>query len=158
MVEIDAIEKQPFFTGFNQQELALLAPLMDSRTYKTGETVFSTDDEDQELHLIQSGEAKACVAALDGELFTLNMLKAGDVFGLMSVVDGAKRAATLVALSELETFTLGHAALHSLISRETALGNKLMGKIVASAHEVIRGMNDRYVQMVNYMWGRKRFT
>ena len=43
-----------------------------------------------------------------------------------------------------------------LVEKEPWVVYKLMRNIVYTIHAIVRGMNTRYMDMLNYMWGRKR--
>ena len=98
------------------------------------------------------------ITAPNGERFTLAMLKDGDIFGAMSFVDGRPRSATIIAASEVETIVMEKSVFESIIDENPRLIHKILSKIIFSVHSIVRAMNARYLEMINYMWGRKRFT
>jgi len=98
------------------------------------------------------------VSAPNGEVFTLTMLKDGDIFGQMSFIDGRPRSATIIAASDVDTIVMEKSDFEGIIDDNPRLIHKIMGKIVLNVHSILRGMNARYMEMINYMWGRKRFT
>ena len=145
MVDTRQLHDQPFLNGLVEEELASLAGIIKKQDFPLGETIFKASQEGHALYFIRSGEAKACMAAPDGELFTLRILKEGDVFGAMSFVDATQRSATIIAISDLA-------------DQASGISLKLMENIIRGAHIIVREMNARYIEMINYMWGRKRFT
>jgi len=67
----------------------------------TGDVLFKDGDPGDEMYLIKSGKIRISKAAGDIEK-TLAILKEGDFFGEMSVIDGSPRSATATALEPTE--------------------------------------------------------
>jgi CRP-like cAMP-binding protein len=83
-------------------------------------------------------------------------MKAGEIFGEMSFLDGSVRSASIVAISKVESYMLDKARFDSLIDSHPRVMYKFMKNIVYAVHSIVTGMNTRYVEMMNYMWGRRR--
>jgi len=108
------------------------------------------------MYVIRKGEVKACKAAPDGELMTLTMMKDGDIFGEMSFLDERPRSATIVSVSHTEVYSLEKHDFEKLIDAYPRMVYKILKNIIFTVHTIVRGMNTRYIEMVNYMWGRRR--
>ncbi|GMR04554.1 MAG: hypothetical protein BMS9Abin23_0452 [Thermodesulfobacteriota bacterium] len=158
MVDPKLLRDQQFFVDLNDEELAVIAGITEKKTFKTGETIFKDSEDGQRLYIIKSGEVKACKTAPDGELFTLTILKDGDIFGEMSFLDGRPHSSAIIAISDLKVFVIRRADFENVVDENPRLIYKIMRNIVFNIHSIVRGMNTRYMEMINYMWGRKRFT
>lgn len=156
MVNPEALRGIPFFVDLTDAEMATVAPLLKQIEYKLGETVFDESEDGKSLYIIKKGEVKACKTTPEGELLTLTIMKDGDIFGEMSFLDGRPRSASIVALSELEVFVMEKTEFEKLVELHPKIIYKLMRNIVFTVHSIVRRMNTRYLEMVNYMWGRKR--
>jgi CRP/FNR family transcriptional regulator, cyclic AMP receptor protein len=158
MVESKLLREERFFADLTADELDVVSKITSLKSFKLGETIFKESEEGQCFYVIRSGEVKVSVTAPNGESFTLAMIKDGDICGVMSFVDGRPRSATLTAVSDVETIVMERPDFESMVDAHPRLVHKIMGKIVFQAHSIVRGMNARYLEMINYMWGRKRFT
>ena len=158
MVDPKLLREERFFADLTDIELEVIAKIAGQKTFQLGETIFKESEEGNSLYVIRSGEVKASVTAPNGESFTLTMLKDGDIFGALGFIDGRPRSATIIAVSDVDTIVMQRADFDSIVDGHPRLIYKIMGKIVFHAHAVVRGMNARYLEMMNYMWGRKRFT
>ena len=158
MIETRLLKEQRFFADLTDGELGVISTIAHKKDFKLGETAFKTSEDGQALYLIRSGEVKVCLEAPDGEIFTLTILKDGDIFGQMSFIDAAPRSATVIAISDVETFRIERSDFEKIIDDNPRIVYKVMRSIVHHAHSIIRGMNSRHIEMMNYMWGRKRFT
>ena len=159
MAEITGIlREQRLFADLTDEELAAIADITRKQQFPPGETIFATGQEERSLFLIRSGEVKVCMAAPDGELFTLRILKEGDVFGAMSFVDATPRSATAIAIADVSVLAIDGADFEELVDTQPRAAAKIMRQIIETIHMIVHGMNSRYIEMINYMWGRKRFT
>ena len=158
MVDQKLLLKEPFFADLTDTEREVIAAIAHQKNFNVGETIFKESEEGQSIYVIRSGEVKASVSAPNGESFTLTMLKDGDIFGQMSFIDGRPRSATIVATSDVDAIVMEKSDFEAIIDDNPRLIHKIMGKIVLNVHSIMRGMNARYIEMINYMWGRKRFT
>jgi len=64
-----------------------------SRTYSKGELLFSYGDESDALFIVQKGEIEVFLLTEEGKKLSLNVLKPGEIFGEIGVLDGGKRTA-----------------------------------------------------------------
>lgn len=156
MVDPKVLREINFFSDLSDDELKAISKVTRKNGYKVGETVFRENEEGQSLYIIKKGEVKVCKTAPDGELLTLTLLKDGDVFGEMSFLDGRPHSATVVAIVPTEVFVIEKGDFDKLINAEPMLVYKVMKNIIFTIHSIVRGMNARYMEMVSYMWGRRR--
>jgi len=156
MVDPKILREIHFFSDLSDDELKAISRILHKKDYKVGETIFRENDEGQSLYIIRKGEVKVCKTGPDGELLTLTLLKDGDVFGEMSFLDGRPHSASVVAIVPTEVFVIEKGDFDKLIKAEPILVYKVMKNIVFNIHSIVRGMNARYMEMVNYMWGRRR--
>jgi CRP-like cAMP-binding protein len=152
------LREQQFFADLTDDELGVIAKITNRKDFKLGDTVFGESENGQSVYIIKRGEVKACKVAPDGELFTLTIMKDGDIFGEMSFLDGRPRSATIIAMSDLETYVIERSDFETIVDENPRIIYKIMRNIVFTIHSIVRGMNARYIEMINYMWGRKRFT
>lgn len=156
MIDAKLLREIPFFADLTDAEVAVLAPYLKVQSFKTGDTIFKESENGESIYIIKKGEVKACKIAPDGELFTLTLMKDGDIFGEMSFLDGRPRSATIVAISDIETYVMEKNDFEKLVDGNPRVIYKIMKNIVFTIHSIVRGMNSRYIEMINYMWGRKR--
>lgn len=156
MVDPKILREIHFFADLSDSELDVISRITNQKNFKVGATVFKESDDGSSIYVIKKGEVKACKTAPDGELFTLTLMKDGDIFGEMSFLDGRPRSASIVAISELETFVIDKKDFETIVDGNPRLTYKLLKNIVFTIHAIVRGMNSRYIEMINYMWGRRR--
>ncbi|MCK5237134.1 MAG: cyclic nucleotide-binding domain-containing protein [Deltaproteobacteria bacterium] len=156
MVDAKLLRNITFFAELDDKELECIAGVMKLKEFKIGDTVFNDNEKGEDMYIIKKGEVKACKTAPDGELFTLTLMKEGDIFGEMSFLDGRPHSATIIAIGDLEVFVVNRDDFEGIVETSPWAVYKFLRNVVFSIHSIVRGMNTRYVEMINYMWGRKR--
>lgn len=156
MVDPKLLRELAFFSDLSDNELATVSKVVKKKDFKLGDTIFKESEDGASIYIIKKGEVKACKIAPDGELFTLTIMKDGDIFGEMSFLDGRPRSATVVAVSDIETYMIEKSEFETLVDGNPRIIYKLLKNIVFTIHSIVRGMNSRYIEMINYMWGRRR--
>lgn len=97
--KVQLLKGVDLFSPLDDQQVALMAPMAQERTYGRGEAIlFEDDDSNQGFFLLVEGEVKVVLTALDGKETILASLKEGDFFGEMALLDGEPRSATVKAV------------------------------------------------------------
>lgn len=156
MVDPKLLHGINFFTELNDEDLNIVANVLKEQDFPIGTTICKEGEDGQSLYIIKKGEVKACKSTPEGDLLTLTLHKDGEIFGTMSFLDSRPRSATIVAIADTKVYALDKSDFESLIDNHPRLIYKLLKNIVFSIHSIVRDMNTRYLEMINYMWGRKR--
>jgi signal-transduction protein with cAMP-binding, CBS, and nucleotidyltransferase domain len=97
----DLIKQVPLFAGLSKRDLRNLAAAMKERTFEAGKVITEPGETGMGFFVIDSGTAT--VTAGGGHH---NVLKRGDFFGEISLIDGGPRTARIVADTELKCYAL----------------------------------------------------
>ena len=117
------LERLPLFASVGKRQLRKIAGLAEVREFDAGDTVVQTGDAPDGFYLILGGRAK-----VTGRPRT-RMLKAGDYFGEMALLDGEPRSATIVAAGELQTMRLPRKPFMRLLQQEPTIGIAMLGEL-----------------------------
>lgn len=124
------------FSGIDDEGLDAIAHALRQRRFRKGETLFHAGDPGDALFLVTDGAVKITIPADDGsEPAILTTVGPGGFFGELSLLDGAPRSATAVALEASETLVLRRDAFITLIDEQPALRRTLL---VTLAREIRR--------------------
>ncbi|HBR16208.1 MAG: hypothetical protein A3G39_00550 [Deltaproteobacteria bacterium RIFCSPLOWO2_12_FULL_43_16] len=156
MIDPKTLREMAFFSDLSEDELNAISKIVNKKNYKIGEAVFKENEDGTSMYIIRKGEVKACKAAPDGELMTLTLMKDGEIFGEMSFLDERPRSATIIAISNTEAYWIDKHDFEKLVDTHPRMVYKILKNIIFTIHSIVRGMNTRYIEMVNYMWGRRR--
>jgi len=98
---VEDLSKYDFFSFFTFEEITLLLFCAESLSFRKGEVIFREGDPGTIFYAILAGEVQIRREA-SGKV--LAVLKPGEVFGEMAVLDNYPRSATAIALSPVEVF------------------------------------------------------
>jgi len=102
MDTIESLRKVSLFSELSDRNLKLLAKSCKNRTFEEGEYLVKQNDDGIGLFIIVSGKVKITKTTGDGTEIDIATHGPGDFIGEFSVLDGAKRTASVVALEKTE--------------------------------------------------------
>jgi len=103
----DVLKRITLFSDLEKDQIDALAQVAKSRVYPKGSIIiYEGDTGDALLYLIIEGRAKVTLISDEGREIILATLKTGDFFGEMSLLDGAPRSATIVAMEDTRLLVL----------------------------------------------------
>ena len=97
-----------------------------SRTYPKNSMLFVEGEPGDELFVIQKGSVKITKITSDNEVL-LAVLKTGDIFGEMALLENKPRAATAVAYDECKVLVLNRVNFEQMIQTQS----QLIAKVIA---------------------------
>ena len=99
---LDVIRACGLFTGLDEPSLQLVAGALRIRRFRRQETIFHAGDPGEALFIVTTGQVKITLPADDGsEPAILTTIGPGGFFGALSLLDGAPRSATAVAIGKV---------------------------------------------------------
>lgn len=123
--------------GLPEEDVRALLAIARRRVFRRGEVVFHRDDPADSLHLVQKGRFAVRIMTPLGETATVAVRGPGDSFGEMAVVDeSARRAATVAALEDAETFAVYQGEFHRLRARHPQIDRLLIGFLTAEVRRL----------------------
>jgi len=99
---IEALRRVPLFATLPPDQIALLARYTVTRQYQKGVMALAEGAEADSLYALLSGSVKVTKSDEEGEEVILSILKPGDFFGEMAVIDEHPRSANIVTLEPCE--------------------------------------------------------
>jgi CRP-like cAMP-binding protein len=118
---VEVLRRVPLFADLNRREVEKVARLFKERRFSAGETVVREGSGGAAFFLIDAGEATVTVAGKPRE-----MLKPGDYFGEIALIDEGARTATITASSDLVCYGLTFWEFRPLVQENAAIGWKLL--------------------------------
>jgi len=100
------LRNNPLFRELAPQVIEHLGTYLTRRTVSRGSVIFSKGDPGTGLMGIIAGAVKISVASADGRDIVLNIIRAGEIFGEIALLDGHPRTADATAMSDCELMVL----------------------------------------------------
>ena len=123
--------------------LALVAGALRSRRFRRGETIFHAGDPGDALFIVTGGAVKITIPPDDGsEPAILTTITSGGFFGELSLLDGAPRSATAVALEAVETHVLRRDAFAALVDAEPGVRTALLAALAGEIRRLTSQLED----------------
>ncbi|MBF0553552.1 MAG: protein kinase [Nitrospirae bacterium] len=141
-------KKYTFFSDFTTEELLKIISISTYKTYKKDASIFNEGDIGTKMFILISGNVRITKVFKDNKEETLlAVLKAGECFGEMAVMDASPRFAAATADSDCVTIAISDVILRN---SEPKLCLKLYKNLAAVLSEKLRNSDMK----INEMWGR----
>ena len=106
MEKMELLRQVDFLNDLDPQDVHKLAAAMKPRTFKQGETIVKKGDEGDVFYLIVSGKVKLTDISAGNTKYEDMEMGPGRHFGERALITNEKRAANIVALSDVKTWTI----------------------------------------------------
>ncbi|HEX9818687.1 MAG TPA: peptidase domain-containing ABC transporter [Methylomirabilota bacterium] len=116
VAETTALGKLPLLELLPSEMRARVAARFERVTYPFGAVIVREGDPADALYVLVSGRARVVKRGDTGEDVPLNVLRAGDAFGEMALLERTTRTATVRASSDVEALKLDRAAFEELVT------------------------------------------
>jgi CRP-like cAMP-binding protein len=113
----------PLFAQVGKRQLTKIAELARVSDYTEGAVVMQQGDPADSFHLVLAGRARVLGKP------RAKILKTGDYFGEMALIDGAPRSATIAAEGELRTMRIPRKPFLRLVEREPSIAVALLAEL-----------------------------
>lgn len=137
------LRRVPLFAELSDAEIARLGDLARDRSYPKNSVILFEDDPGDALYVVISGLVKVVLIGEDGREVILSVLKEGDFFGEMSLIDDKPRSAHVIAMEDATLLVLRREDFQHRL-RETpgiAIGMlRAMSRRLREADEKIGGL------------------
>ncbi len=106
-----------------------LAKLLHEAQYAKGSTIISVDDPGTQFFVVAKGKVKVVLFSAEGREVIFSLLKDGDFFGEMSLLDGKPRSANVIAQGDVSLLTLERSDFISWLERHPSAFMLLMAEL-----------------------------
>ncbi|MGD2136214.1 MAG: Crp/Fnr family transcriptional regulator [Gemmatimonadales bacterium] len=103
---VQRLRQIPLFLQLDDAELARIGRAAREKSYPKGSVILFEDDPGDALYVVLTGQVKVVLIGEDGREVILSMLKEGDFFGEMSLIDDQPRSAHVIAVDDSNLLVL----------------------------------------------------
>ncbi len=96
-----------------------------TKTFKDNTVIFCEHEIGNELYIIQQGQVKI-TKILDNNEKLIAVLKPGDIFGEMAILDNKPRSATAIAFSDVNAMAVNNENFQAMVTSQPQLATKLI--------------------------------
>jgi CRP-like cAMP-binding protein len=127
--KLQLLRRVSLFEELAEESLSALSAKATLRPYPKGAQIVRKGDASQSLLIVASGLVEAVLESPGAEVVRLCVFRPGDYFGEMSLIDGAPRSATAVAVDASEILELDSEAV--LAQLTTPMSRKLLKELAS---------------------------
>lgn len=135
------LKKIPLFSSFSNDQLGLLYRAGLTKNYPKGSTIVSQHDPGDTFYIVVSGRVKVSLLHEDGNEVVLYVLKEGDFFGELSLLDKEPRSASVISLTDTSLFLITQGRFKHLVTSNSEILEKVLQGIckrLRDANETIK--------------------
>lgn len=122
----EVLRRSPLFARLGDHDTdAILAHARVAR-YAEGDQIVAKGDPGDSMMAVLKGRVSVSAPSDDGRTVVLTIMREGDVFGEITLLDGKERTADVTALSDCEVLVVPRRSLLSLLERRPELCIDLM--------------------------------
>jgi CRP-like cAMP-binding protein len=116
---VPVLRRLPLFEGMPSRQLSRIPARL--RRFRPGERIVRAGDPGNAFYVVLDGEVR-----FDPPKQKSLILKAGDYFGEMALLDGAPRSADITAVGSVTTMVIGRSAFMKLLRAEPRIAESLL--------------------------------
>ena len=137
------LEGIPLFREVPPHHLRELARFARSESFAAGDVIFRMGEPGSALYVVKTGLVRVVRDQEGGPGITLATFGPGEFFGELSIFDGEKRSATVIAVEDTDTVTLGRFDIVRVVSHDPQVGLSLLRALSLR----LRQTDDRLVSL-----------
>lgn len=100
------------------------------------------------MFIVVSGSLKVSVLSDEGKEISFVVLRQGDYFGELSLIDGRRRSATVTAIEASELLVLGHAEYQNLLQNHPHTATHFLTRLLLTLANRLRATDELYQDSV----------
>lgn len=125
------LQRHPLFGVLGTDLLKRLAACATTRRVKRGTTIFDKGDPGTALFAVHAGTVKIGVPSADGREAVFNLMREGEIFGEIALLDGRPRTAGAVAMTDCELMVIERRDFLALVHEYPDVALKLIEVLCA---------------------------
>ena len=137
---LTVLRRLPIFKDLSRREVSSIERILHRRTYAIGEDIFTQGVPGAGMYIILSGDVSIILEPGNKELA---LLKEGEFFGEMALLDESPRSATARARTQCIVLGFFQSDLFSLLDRSPKLGSKIILRLARIVGDRLKHSNEQ---------------
>ena len=144
------------FDELDGPEMDIIRTMLRSSEYGPSEIIYKEGEEGDSLNIIEKGKVKINKMMAAGDQFCIATLKEGDIFGIMSFLDGSAHDATIVSDQQTRLTVLRKSDFDKLLASNPLVAGKVLRRLAVHLASIVRNMNSQYIDLMHLMFRKSR--
>ncbi len=150
------IEEIKVFEELDDLEKVVISGLLKVKEYKHEDVIYKEGEPGDILNIVVKGKVRIYKMTVEGDQLCLATLKQGEMFGIMSFLDGSKHDATIVADDETHLIILKKSDFDKLLWSQPIIVGKVLRSLAIHLASIVRNMNSQYMDLMHYMFRKSK--
>ncbi|MEJ0093482.1 MAG: Crp/Fnr family transcriptional regulator [Methylocella sp.] len=133
---LQTLARVPFFKDVADIDFDRFDRLCNWRRFDDGELVVDYEDESSDVYFIIIGEVRVLIRTAAGKEIILGESRAGQFFGEMTAIDGAKRSANVTALTKSELCIMPASVFREVIFASKTACDRILRLLTGRVREL----------------------
>jgi CRP/FNR family cyclic AMP-dependent transcriptional regulator len=139
----EMLEKIVLFKGLTSDQISQLIKVARSEEFKAGEIIFKEGEKGDKLYIILSGSVRISKQIPGSGEEALAVLKPGDFFGEMALIDDVERSADAIANEKSSILSIDKNSFESLLFLNKDLAHTILWNFVKTLSRRLRDTNEK---------------
>ncbi len=140
---IEFLQKVPLFENLSMNELDKIQKIAKSETHAKDTVMFFEGDPGNRCYMIIKGEVRISKFIPNIGEEALAVLKEGDYFGEMALIDNFPRSAHAIANTDIEILSIDKTDLDKILIMDRELGYNLLWALTRTLSRSLRETNEK---------------
>lgn len=140
--------RETFLSDLSEFDRKIIFDQCKQRSVKPRTVIVSQGSSGRDMFIVVSGSLKVSVLSGEGKEISFVVLRQGDYFGELSMIDGRSRSATVTAIERSELLVLGHAEYQRLLREHPHTATEFLTRMLLTLANRIRATDELYQDSV----------
>jgi CRP/FNR family transcriptional regulator, cyclic AMP receptor protein len=140
--KLSLLRRHPVFGSLDAEHVARLSAYATTRAIARGVTIFTKGDAGSSLFAVCSGTVRISVPSPDGRDAVFNLVKEGEIFGEIALLDGRPRTADATAMTDCELMVIDRRDFVGLVHSQPEIALKVIEVLCARLRNTSEQVED----------------
>ncbi len=147
--DVEMLAGIEFFEMLEEDDRIALADVVDFEKLDADQILFQTGEPGDALYIVRTGEIELYIKDTAGQKIVLNVVRPGEMFGELSLLDSGPRSATATALTETELLVLDRDDLLLLFQKKPDAALHMLAAMSSMTRKADQLLRTRVSRNVN---------
>jgi CRP/FNR family transcriptional regulator len=114
-IDIELLKGIPYFAGLSAADLEAVSQRMFEQSIERGDMILLEDDPSEAIYFVVSGAVKVFKTSIEGKEQTLCLLRVGESFNDVPILDGGPNLASAVAMTPIVLYGMTRPDIEELL-------------------------------------------
>ena len=114
-IDVELLKGIPYFAGLSAADLEAVSQRMFEQSIERGDMILLEDDPSEAIYFVVSGAVKVFKTSIEGKEQTLCLLRVGESFNDVPILDGGPNLASAVAMTPIVLYGMTRSDIEELL-------------------------------------------